>query len=124
VGLFDWLRRKREPAPPLVWHVFRDGQDIVADDGHGGSYRVALFRARGVRIVPLTGGNPHGGAGRGYQVAIQRDDGDAPVGKPMSDWRPARELAQQLCDTADLQLDELTQRMFSQVGQFNVKSDI
>ncbi|HEY3064034.1 MAG TPA: hypothetical protein VGL99_34110 [Chloroflexota bacterium] len=118
MSLFDWLRRKREPAPPLVWHVYRDAHDIVAEDGRGGSYRVALSGARGVRIVPLTGGNPHAGVGQGYQVAIQRVDGDAAVGKPMLDWRLARELAHQLCDTADLQLDELTQRMFSQVGQF------
>jgi hypothetical protein len=123
VGLFDWLRRKGQPAPALVWRVYREGGEVVADDGRGGSYRVAVSGARGVRIVPLTGGNPHGGAGQGYQVALQRAEGDAPVGKPMQDWRAARELARQLCETTELPLDELTERMFSQVGQFGGKSN-
>jgi hypothetical protein len=84
---------------------------------------VALAGARKVRIVPLTGGNPHGGIGQGYQVAIQRVDGDAAVGKPTHDWQPARALARQLCETGELPLDELTERMFSKVGQFDVKSE-
>jgi hypothetical protein len=121
VGLFDWL--KRTPPQPITWHVYREGSDVVADDGRGGSYRVALSGARGVRIVPLTRGNQHGGAGLGYQVAVQRTDGDAPIGKPTQDWRPARELARQLCETAELPLDEVTERMFSRVGEFGPKPD-
>src|SRR3954470_14410380 len=91
VGLFD--RFKRQPEPPVVWHVYREGNDLVADDGRGGTYRVQLVRAESVRIVPITGGNPHAGAAGGYQVAIRRADGDAPIGKPSQDWRPARDLA-------------------------------
>ena len=121
MGLFDWL--KRTPPPPLVWHVYREGGDVVAEDGRGGSYRVPLSGARSVRIVPLTGGNPHGGSGMGYQVAIERVDGDAPIGKPTRDWRPARDLARQLCDASELPLHELTERMFSQVGQFDARAD-
>jgi hypothetical protein len=120
VGLFDRLKRKPQPAPPpITWHVYREGTDLVADDGRGNTYRAALSRARGVRVVPLTGGNPHGGTGGGYQVAIAYADGDAPIGKPSNDWRAARELAQKLCDTAELPLDELTERLFSRVGTFS-----
>src|SRR5438552_698655 len=98
VGLFDWL--KRTPAA-ISWHVYREGADVVADDGRGGTYRVALAGARSVRIVPLTGGNPHSSqAVGGYQVAVQRSDGDVPIGKPSQDWRLARELARQVCETA------------------------
>jgi hypothetical protein len=71
-----------------------------------------------VRVVPLTGGNPHAGGATGYQVAVQYEDGDVPIGTPTMDWRPARELAHQVCECAELQLDELTERMFSRVGQF------
>ena len=121
MGLFD--RFKRKIQPPIVWHVFREGNDVVADDGHGGTFRVPLTRAVSVRIVPMTGGNTHGGPAPGYQVAVRRSDGDLPIGKPTPDWRPARDLARQVCDVAELPLDELTERMFSQVGRFDVKAD-
>jgi hypothetical protein len=52
----------------------------------------------------LTGANPHG---------------DVLVGKPQSDWRPARELARLVCEQAGLPLDELTEKLFSRVGQFS-----
>jgi hypothetical protein len=78
-----------------------------------------LAGARSVRVVPLTGGNPHGAArAGGWQVALGHTAGDALVGKPMADWRSARELAQELCDKTGLPLDELTEKLFSQVGQF------
>lgn len=125
MGVFDWLKRQRPGAPAAVtWHVYRESDDVVADDGRGGTYRVALARARSVRIVPLTGGNPHSNqAMGGYQVAVQRADGDVPVGKPTQDWRAARDLARQVCETASLPLDELTERMFSRVGQFPPKTE-
>ena len=125
MALFDWLKRGRGDTPvALAWHVYRTGGDLVADDNRGGTFRVALSGARSVRIVPLTGGNQHGGARMGgYQVAIQRLDGDAPIGKPTRDWRPARELARQLCDVGELPLDEITERMFSRVGRFSAKQD-
>jgi hypothetical protein len=40
------------------------------------------------------------------------------MGNPLSDWQSARDLAFQVCEKAELPLDELTQRMFSRVGQF------
>jgi hypothetical protein len=120
VGLFDWLRRGRRGSdPPLVWNVYRDGADVVVEDGRGGIARASVSGARTVRVVPLTGGNPHVGAqAGGWQVALGHASGDALVGKPMADWRAARELAQQLCDKTALPLDEMTEKLFSRVGQF------
>jgi hypothetical protein len=51
-------------------------------------------------------------------VALSRPDGDVLVGKPVADWRSARQLAQLVCDQSELPLDELTAKMFSRVGQF------
>jgi len=121
VGAFDWLKRK--PPAPLAWHVSRDGSDLIVDDGAGHSFRTSLARARAVRVVPLTGGNPHGGLGLGYQVAIACTDGDAAIGQPTPDWRAARSLAEQICQTGELPLDELTQKLFSRVGTFSPKVD-
>lgn len=116
MGLFDWLRRK--PPEPVVWHIYTEGGDIVAFDGKQ-TYRAPRSSARNVRIVP-PGGHQQGAAGMvGYQVAIACVDGDVPVGKPTPDWRPARELAQKLCETGEIPLDELTERMFSRVGTIN-----
>jgi hypothetical protein len=41
----------------------------------------------------------------------------------MQDWRPARDLARQVCEAAELPLHELTERMFSRVGQFEPGAD-
>ncbi|MCA1644603.1 MAG: hypothetical protein LC797_03740, partial [Chloroflexi bacterium] len=75
-----------------------------------------------VRIVPLTGGNHHASSGDGqcgrWQVAIAHAGGDVLLGQPLADWRPARELANLVCARAELPLDELTQKMFSRVGQY------
>jgi hypothetical protein len=124
VGLFDWLtRRRREPDPPQTWNVYRDSGDIVVEDGRGGSFRASIVGTRSVRVVPLTSGNHHVGAGGGWQVALARADGDVLIGAAMADWRPARELARLLCDRTELPLDELTQKMFSRVGQFTPAQD-
>ncbi|MDQ3810198.1 MAG: hypothetical protein M3336_07900, partial [Chloroflexota bacterium] len=61
---------------------------------------------------------PHASGAGGYQVALTLATGDVPLAAAMADWRAARELADQVCQVADLPLDELTQRMFSRVGQF------
>ena len=116
VGLFDWL--KRPPPAPLVWHIFREGSEIVADDGRGKRLSVSMHGARFVRVVPLTGGQVHGQTG-GWQVALSRSEGDMLVGAPMADWRSARELARVLCERTELPLDDTTQKMFSRVGQFS-----
>jgi len=92
----------------------------VADDGRGAVYRASVGAARNVRVVPLTGGDHHmSSQAGGWQVALARADGDVLLGKPLADWQAARELARLVCEKADLPLDELTQRMFSRVGQFS-----
>ncbi len=104
----------------MVWNVYREGGEIVAEDGRGGVFRASLDGGRTVRIVPLTGGNHHTqGGGSGWQVAIAHAGGDALLGKPLADWRIARELARQVCARAELPLDELTEKMFSRVGQYS-----
>ena len=70
-----------------------------------------------MRVVPLTGGNHHIQTS-GWQVALGRADGDLLLGKPLADWQTARELARLVCERTELPLDELTERMFSRVGQF------
>jgi hypothetical protein len=125
VALFDWLKRSsRPPDPSHVWNVYREGGDIVAEDGRGGVFRASLGGARSVRIVPLTGGNHHAGTrGGGWQVALAHAGGDELFGKPMADWRLARELARQVCARTELPLDELTEKMFSRVGQYSPAKD-
>ena len=105
-------------AQPVAWHVCTDGSDLVVEDGRGAVNRAPLAGARSVRVVPLMSGNHHAGAGAGWQVALARGDGDVLLGKPMPDWRSARELARLVCATASLPLDELTEKMFSRVGQY------
>ena len=102
----------------MAWHVYTDAGEVVAEDGRGGAFRAALAGARSVRIVPLLGGDHHARAGAGWQVALARADGDVLLGKPMPDWQSARELARLVCNTASLPLDELTEKMFSRVGQY------
>jgi hypothetical protein len=70
--------------------------------------------------VPLTGGDHHvGSRTAGWQVALARAEGDVLLGKPLADWQAARELARLVCERTRLPLDEMTERMFSRVGQFN-----
>ena len=52
----------------------------------------------------------------GWQVTLACAEGDVLLGKPLADWRAARELARLVCDKAALPLDDLTQRLFSRVG--------
>jgi hypothetical protein len=120
VGLFDWLGRRHqsESVPPVAWRVYRESGAIVAEDGCGATIRVPLSGARSVRVVPLTGGNHHRDTRGGWQVALSRTEGDVLVGKPLTDWRSAYKLAQLLCETSGLPLDELTKKMFSRVGQY------
>jgi hypothetical protein len=127
LGIREWLRLGRrapggEPAATPTWHVYREAGEVVVDDGRGKSARYPLTFARSVRVVPLTGGQQHAGAGHGWQVTLSSSEGDVLVGKPVADWRLARELAQKLCSATDLPLDELTERLFSQVGQYTPKA--
>jgi hypothetical protein len=127
VGIFDWIGRNRRgdaaaASPGATWRVYAEGGDIVAQDSRGTLSRAPLGGARSVRIVPLTGGDHHARAGTGWQVALARADGDVLLGGPMPDWQAARELARLVCDTAKLPLDELTEKMFSRVGQFTARN--
>ena len=110
MGLFD--RFKRRPPEPLTFHVFRDGDDVVCESSRGKTSRAPLARARSVRIVPLLAGNPHAATG-GYQVALTYAGGDMPLGEAAQDWRIAYDLARQVCVAADLELDDMTARMFT-----------
>ncbi|HEX8966376.1 MAG TPA: hypothetical protein VF937_00755, partial [Chloroflexota bacterium] len=55
----------------------------------------------------------------GWQIALARADGDVLLGQPLSGWQTARELADQVCQATGLPLDELSQRLFSHVGQYS-----
>jgi hypothetical protein len=120
VGLFDWLPfgRKKEPQEPPVWRAYRDASDLVVEDGRGHTYRAPIWGARSVRIVANVHAGSHQAAASGWQVALDLGDGDAPIGPAFGDWRQARDLAQHICQSTELPLHELTERMFSQVGQF------
>jgi hypothetical protein len=112
VGFWDWLRLGRRPGDVQpTWEIHIEAGDVVVNTS-----RYPLTGVRSVRVVPLMGGQHHSGS-HGWQVTLRRDDGDVLVGKAMPDWRPARDLAQRLCEATQLPLDELTQRLFSQVGQ-------
>jgi hypothetical protein len=122
MGLFDRIgRRRREPAAtsPVTWNVYLDGGEVVAEDGRGRMHRALLTGARAVRVVPLSPGRAghHAGAS-GWQVALAHAEGDALLGQPAGDWRDAWVLASLVCEKARLPLDELTERLFSRVGQY------
>jgi hypothetical protein len=121
VGLFDWLSGRRRGGQvdhaPISWHVYRDGDDVVAEDGRGGVARAACSGARSVRLVPLSSGNHHT-TPSGWQVALSRAEGDVLLGKPLADWRDARALVTLVCEKAELPLDDLTERLFSRVGRY------
>jgi len=128
VGLFDWLGGNRRSdgadgsrgAEPIVWRLSRDRDLLTVEDGRGAVYRVPLAEARCVRVVQARAFDPHVVAQPGgWQVTLARAEGDVLVGAAQADWRPAWELAQLVCDRAALPMDELTQRMFSRVGQFS-----
>jgi hypothetical protein len=123
VGLFDWIGRRGgggtgQADQPAAWHVYLDGADVVAEDGRGAAYRAPLAGARSVRVVPLTGGDHHARSRGGWQVALALADGDVLLGKPLSDWQAARDLARQVCQITELPLDELTEKLFSRVGRY------
>jgi hypothetical protein len=108
VGIREWLGSRR--AAPTTWQVHVDNGDVVID-----GRRYPLAAAQSVRVVPLTGGTHHSGAS-GWQVTLERDDGDVLIGSAMPDWQPARALADQVCQASGLPLDELTARLFSRAG--------
>jgi hypothetical protein len=119
MGALDWLRRLRMPPPdPSTWEVRHEGGRIVVADGKK-EYAFSPGAARAIRVVPLGVGPGHGHsqAGSGWQVAVHHDRGDVPIGRPLADWRAARDFAHRLCAASGLSVDELTERLFSRVGQ-------
>ncbi len=126
MGAFDWLRRVRKPpADPSAWDVHREAWEVVVT-AEGREQRFAPAATRSVRIVPMGAGpghgTPHGGSG--WQVAAHRDDGDVLIGPPIPDWRAALDFARRLSETADVPIDELSERLFRNVGQFSEKRDV
>jgi hypothetical protein len=118
MGLFDWLGRRGQPPEAPAWEMRVEGGEVIVEDGKR-IYRFSKAGARSVRIVPLGAGGQHAaGGGPGWQVAVRKTDGDVPIGRPLGSWQHARALATRLCETSGLELDELTQRMFSQVGTY------
>jgi hypothetical protein len=120
VGLFDWVRGGR-PRVTLetisTWRIAREHGALVVDFSPDRAVRLPLEGVGAVRIVPLTGGQHHLlPTTGGWQVSLQRPDGDLLVGDPMADWRVAQALAQRVCDATGLPLDELSRRLFSRVG--------
>jgi hypothetical protein len=108
MGAFGWpWRRGSARAEP--WQVVRDGDRVRVSRGRDAG-EVTLAGARAVRVIPLGGANPHGG-GQGWQVAVAKDDGDVPLGRPQADWREAVALARQVMAAAGLPLDDWSERL-------------
>src|SRR5438128_1759539 len=43
VGLFEWLsRRPQQPETQTVWHVRREGDEVVVEDGRGAEFRATV----------------------------------------------------------------------------------
>jgi hypothetical protein len=122
VALFDFLRRPRS-APgqdEVAWQVRADGGLLLIESSRGATIFHATFEgARSVRVVPLSGGSHHVHAS-GWQVTLARGDGDVLLGPPLNSWQSARELARQVCGATRLPMDELTERLFSRVGDVNL----
>ena len=120
--MFDWLRgRRSDPAATEKdWQVcVEDGWlEVRRLDGNTFAH-VLLGGARAVRVVPLTRGTHHASAS-GWQVALSQPDGDALVGQPLAGWQAARDLAQKVCGATRLPMDEMTEKLFSRVGQMKL----
>jgi hypothetical protein len=120
--LFDWMRRPR-PGPDqdgVTWDVRLDGDLLLIESSRGETvFHASTAGARCVRVVPLSRGSHHVGAS-GWQVALGRGDGDVLVGKPLSSWQRARDLARAVAEKTALPMDELTERLFSRVGSLDL----
>jgi hypothetical protein len=120
--LFDWMRRAR-PSPDqegVTWGVHVDGDLLLIESSRGERvFHASMAGARAVRVVPLSRGSHHVSAS-GWQVALARGDGDILLGKPLSTWQGARDLARAVSEKTSLPLDELTERLFSRVGSLDL----
>ena len=108
MGAFGWPWR-RGSAQSEPWQVVREGARVRVSRGRD-TGEVTLEGARSVRVVPLGGANLHGG-GQGWQVAVAKDGGDVPLGRPQADWRAALDLARRVMAAADLPMDEMSERL-------------
>ena len=120
--LFDWMRRPR-PDPDqddATWEVRVDGDLLLIESSRGDIvFHASIAGARCVRVVPLSRGSHHVSAS-GWQVALARGDGDILLGKPLSSWQRARDLARTVSEKAGLPMDELTERLFSRIGSLDL----
>jgi hypothetical protein len=116
VALFGWLKKVGpRPPDPSAWEIRRESVRMVVSDGKK-EFAFEPNRESTVRLVPLGAGGAHGTAsGAGWQVAVHSSLGDVPIGPPLADWRAAFTFARRLCTTAGISLDEMTERMFSQL---------
>ncbi len=120
--LFDWIRRPRSgpDEDDVTWDVRVDGGLLLIESSQGETvFHAATAGAVCVRVVPLSRGSHHVSAS-GWQVALGRGDGDILLGKPLSSWRRARDLARAVSEKTALPIDELTQRLFSRVGSLDL----
>jgi len=121
MSLFDFLRPRRPPRPggssdDLTWQVHADGDLLLIESSRGGTiFHARVEGARAVRVVPLSRGSHHVSAG-GWQVTLERGDGDVLLGPSLTSWQSAHALAKQVCDATQLPMDDLTRRLFSRVG--------
>ncbi len=120
VSPFGWFKKQPHASvDPTVWSLRREGGDVVVgiDDKET---RFSQRPARTIRLVPLGGGHyaPNAPRGSGWQVAVHRDDGDILVGPPIPDAQAAIAFARRLAETAEIRLDELSERMFADTSPF------
>jgi hypothetical protein len=54
-------RNGRQAAPSVVWNGYREGGDLVAEDGHGGVFRASLAGAHGIRVGQYSAPEQQGG---------------------------------------------------------------
>jgi len=88
----------------------------MASSSLGATFQVPITGAQTVRVVPLSRGSHHTSAS-GWQVTLWRPEGDVLLGSPLADWQSAHGLARGVCAATRLPMDELTERLFSRVGQ-------
>jgi hypothetical protein len=121
MSLFDFLRPRRAPRPggsgdDVTWQVRADGELLLIESSRGDTvFHARVGSARAVRVVPLSRGSHHLSA-TGWQVTLERGDGDVLLGPPLASWQSARDLASRVCGATHLPMDELTERLFSRVG--------
>src|SRR3954454_14086366 len=110
MSLFDFLRPRRASSPggasdDVTWQVHAEGDLLLIESSRGGTvFHARVGVARAVRVVPLSRGSHHLGAG-GWQLPLERGEGDVLLAPPLASWQSARDLASQVCGATHLPLD-------------------